>query len=548
MRPRHLQHLIRSQGAAVAPTVALSLFGLIAVGGIAFDYARMATLDTELQQAADQAALAAATQLDGKSDAISRATDAAQKLIKNNALFANDQSSDGSNVTIPTIKFYSAFTDDGDDTNDTETSKGEDAQFVKVTTNPRTARYALTPIVGVLYTNNLKGTAVAGMESAICNVPPLMMCNPAETAGNTDAYANTSWTASTGIGIRLSADATAGIGPGNFGFLDTDLTNGAGAGADELKVALSWDKFPVDCIPAAKVITKPGMMGNAVLPYINERFDIPQNGQECPKLKGNSGTCSSGTNVRKDVVSTKTGKNLCTDWQENPYPATTSEYNATTYPNNPARYEAPSSGSNLASTVTPKIMGLPRDRCHAIAGLNGVGNCVNPNTKTSPYRLGDGNWDINAYWRANYGKAYDNSLGTSPTRYDVYKSETSIPLTKLGYGGSTAYSTRQCMAQSASNPDKRRLSIAIVNCNAQNSKIQGKSSVIVAKWIDVFLVEPVLHRTRCNTPTIKGSNVNWTCADYTPDTDVYLELIGETPASTGAAGAPVRRSIPYLVQ
>jgi len=41
---------------------------LIAAGGIAFDYARLAAMDTELQQAADQAALAAVTQLDGPAD------------------------------------------------------------------------------------------------------------------------------------------------------------------------------------------------------------------------------------------------------------------------------------------------------------------------------------------------------------------------------------------------------------------------------------------------------------------------------------------------
>ena len=51
--------LSRSTSGAVAPTVALSLFALIATSGIAFDYARMAAMDTELQNAADQAALAA---------------------------------------------------------------------------------------------------------------------------------------------------------------------------------------------------------------------------------------------------------------------------------------------------------------------------------------------------------------------------------------------------------------------------------------------------------------------------------------------------------
>ena len=63
-----IKKLIRSNSGAVAPTIALSLTALVATGGIAFDYARIANLDTELQQAADQAALAAATQLDGSND------------------------------------------------------------------------------------------------------------------------------------------------------------------------------------------------------------------------------------------------------------------------------------------------------------------------------------------------------------------------------------------------------------------------------------------------------------------------------------------------
>ena len=46
--------LIADRDGAVAATVALSLFALIAVGGVAFDYARMASLDTD-SNAADQA-------------------------------------------------------------------------------------------------------------------------------------------------------------------------------------------------------------------------------------------------------------------------------------------------------------------------------------------------------------------------------------------------------------------------------------------------------------------------------------------------------------
>src|SRR5206468_11662431 len=102
------------RNAAVAPTVALSLVGLVAVGGVAFDYAHLAAMDTELQQAADQAALAAATQLDGQSGAIARATAAATNLITNRTLLAGDGTSNA--VTIPTITFCSAFDDSKTDT------------------------------------------------------------------------------------------------------------------------------------------------------------------------------------------------------------------------------------------------------------------------------------------------------------------------------------------------------------------------------------------------------------------------------------------------
>src|SRR3954452_12088002 len=106
---RTLQQLWKRTDGAVAPTVALSLVGLIAVGGIAFDYAHLAAMDTELQQAADQAAVAAATQLDARPGAIARATAAAQNLITNKTLLAGDGSSNA--VTVPTITFCSAFDD-----------------------------------------------------------------------------------------------------------------------------------------------------------------------------------------------------------------------------------------------------------------------------------------------------------------------------------------------------------------------------------------------------------------------------------------------------
>src|ERR1044071_853857 len=87
---RIVRRLAEDTGAAIAPTVALTLFALIAAGGIAFDYARVAAMDTELQSAADQAALAAASQLDGEVGTCARAAAAASQLLANRTLFSND--------------------------------------------------------------------------------------------------------------------------------------------------------------------------------------------------------------------------------------------------------------------------------------------------------------------------------------------------------------------------------------------------------------------------------------------------------------------------
>ena len=84
--------------ASVAPMVGLTLFALVGAGGIAFDYARMAALDTELQSAADQAALAGASQLDGEDQTCERAVAAARNLLANKSVMANEVAS--RNVTI----------------------------------------------------------------------------------------------------------------------------------------------------------------------------------------------------------------------------------------------------------------------------------------------------------------------------------------------------------------------------------------------------------------------------------------------------------------
>ena len=63
--------LLRDDAGAVAATYAMSLTALMVIAGVGFDYGRLAAMDSELQNGADQAALAGVTQLDGASGACS---------------------------------------------------------------------------------------------------------------------------------------------------------------------------------------------------------------------------------------------------------------------------------------------------------------------------------------------------------------------------------------------------------------------------------------------------------------------------------------------
>lgn len=556
---RAVQRLYRSERGAVAPTIALSLTGLIAIGGLAFDYARLANLDTELQDAADQAALAAASQLDQTNGSIQRATAAAQSLLTNRTLMANDANASGTAVTIPTVIFYPTKADAEADTNGfTTTTNYANAHFVRIVVAARRANYALTPIVGAFTSGNISAEAVAGLGSSTCKVPPVMICNPQETGGNTNFDASTL----IGKGLKLVSvgNGNGTWAPGNFGYLDT---GGGSSGATGLREGLGWNTAPGNCIAQTGVNTKPGA-STSVTDALNTRFDIYDSSQSCPS----GGLCQASINSRKDVsrAANANGNNSCKlhnqGWNEG---ATATAYEWGTIPTSPS--------TALPTTTTPSVMGHPRDMCHAVpSGTTGM--CTGP--------VGDGAWDRDAYFRTNYlrtvagagGAAgtrwssanWQANTGLSPSvavtasnyasRYNVYKWEianrgTTVdgvvvlgPRVVSGNGASafTAYGQPVCSnAQTppngtgqipgANTPDRRRLSVAVVNC-AANGVNGNSTNVPVQQWIEIFLVEPSINR---------GSATN--------AGDVYAEVIGVSQAGAGAtAGQVIRRDVPYLVK
>lgn len=521
--PAAVLALARCRAGAVAPTFALSLAALIAVGGLAFDYARLASLDTELQNAADHAALAAATQLDGRPGACQRAANAAGTLVRNHALFANDGSTPAIAVAHETacdatgsIRFYQdpqkAVAAAGDDT----------ARFVEVSVEARRARYALTPIVGAVGSGDITGTAFAGLASAICKVPPLMMCNPHESPGGGGSV---DVPALVGKGLLAVAAGSGGTwAPGNFGFLDL----GTGPSANDLRDAFGKAATHFQCIRTGFVDTAPGNMAD-ISAAINTRFDIYENGwaANCDGVD-----CPPAHNTVKDLVrSTGGGCGL----NSNPNSSGQQGWRPVEAPG----HYRPSPATRQDATIS--VIGHPRDICHAVSL---EGDCPGG-------RLGDGVWDRDAYFRVNHGLAstqdWQNRLRAdgvanfqSPTRHDVYQWE--LATGRLGPravgGAAAAYSAPVCGTPVGppAHPDRRATSLAVVNCIEQG--INGRTAnVRVEAWLDIFLVEPSYLRR-------DDGNAARTTADQ-----VYVEVIGPTRMAGGGGGAQVvRRDVPYLIE
>ena len=509
------------ESGAVAATYALALVPLIAIAGLGFDYARLMGMDSELQNGADQAALAAATQLDGQSGACARAANAASGMLQNQIIMAAESnlvtltSETGCDATGQ-IRFWQ----DKDKT--TAATSDANARFVEVQVDSRSVDYAWLPITGRLASGQIDGTALAGLGSAICKVPPVMMCNPDETQP-TFPIANY-----VGKGIRLiTQDGGGTYGQGVFGYLET----AAGSGASVTKELIGAREIPGDCVSTEGADIKPGLQ-LTVMDYFNTRFDIYANGLNAV-CGANNSNCPPSANSKTDFLKGG-GANQCGIVTG----SGTNGWVQGSVPYRPTSKDVPLDPT-VAANLSP--MGYPRDMCHAVSKL---GQC-------SGGKIGDGNWDRRAYFLSNSANwpsvpNYNLVFGTStPTRYQVYKYEAANAATRLksqsdvGGGSLTAHSAPVCVTPgvpvAGTLPDRRVLSVAVINCVANNVGSNTKNAPIV-KYVDVFLVEPSANRG-------SGSNA------ITEKSDVYVEVIGETSLGGGATeGQNIKKDVPYLIE
>lgn len=430
---------------------------------LAIDMSRVNNLHNDEQKGADAFALAAAAELDGNPDAITRADRAIDNLLANTTDFSTlghyTLSRNDLTVTyltgIPASDATPLSAAGVGGGHDYSTTNPALAKFAEVTVNP-TNFSTIFPASFLGGSNDLTvGTqAVAGYGSAVCDFTPLFICNPYEGDGHTlQEIVQDVGLRRRMIEMKKKGGNTAQYFPGDYGLLQTPSgANGTPAILDMIAKAK-----PETCYSSNGVSTRPGNP-TPTEDAFNVRFDMYNQ-----QMKNNKGdpNYKPGQVVIKgyEPKNGKPGANSC-----NMVPDTTS-------------------GTREA---------LPHDTC-----LD-ANNCAATGTANMDGRVGDGYWDVEGYWAVNHPSAsIPNgwSNASPPSRYEVYQYEVAHR-TDAGFWGVEDYAPG-CYTGGdlSSGPDRRLLYGAILDCNAlaaEGYKMSGQSDGLPVKAFgSFFMTQPV---------------------------------------------------------
>ena len=505
---RRVLSLGRNVQGSVALYVALGSMVFLPVAAIAIELSSLFALHTEVQQAAEAAALAAARKLDYTDDGLVAAEDAARNAVVNFQSLASDE---GNVVEIQTVTFlwalppapqtnYELYT----------TTKASDARYVRTVTEPRQHISGLLSAFISIWIGGstasaghvVVGAAVGGRTAVACRTLPLMMCNPAEPGsavaqalGGYNKFgdflkANPRWTRAQ---LRTKwIGPHASFGPGTFGLLEPTISQKNGAKGIEDELALNIPSF---CV---------ALNGASIDPDIRT---------------GQAATVVDGLNVRFDIYES--------NWK--------SEKNSADYPPAPNVTKAWDKKGGNACNVEPKnapgdaasYQALPRDPCFANPSLPICFAYEALDTYSPLYGANNG-FSLLNYFTVNHPKdvtggaiksaifnelkakeiAVNNEIGmplpptatqASPvSRYAVYRWEidkaSNIPGSQTKQGPLPKEEGRpQCNSGNIGSPDRRLLYIAVVNCQQQAEEIAAHGKVNVTEFAEGFLTEAPIH-------------------------------------------------------
>ncbi|WP_372777956.1 pilus assembly protein TadG-related protein [Litorivivens sp.] len=451
----------RQQGAFLA-IMAVLIIALLGFSALAIDVGRVLVLRSEIQNAADAAALAAAFELNTEANAIERAKLSARNALVHNSHFArvrellNDDTLpdeafvffcvigsrhdvDASDANVDLSHFCGNITPygtGGADASKYEASGDTDAHYVRVrlaasdaAADNFTLDLIFYPVIRLLGAENvitelsLEATALAGRNFYSCNTPPLAICDPFEASGQTFRDAMP-----VGGHITLKQQGSNQWTNGNFGFLEVN----GGPGGASLAEFLA-DEGLLGCVPAF-VTTQPGGVTQKAKSAINTRFGIYGNNDD------NYG---------------------------NTYSPAVSPFN---------RASAP-----VDYPPAPHVGSFPDDLTHL----------------GSDSRFGTGNWNCNAYWASTHGGA---PIACTPgvTRWDVYNYEIANGL----------LTPDMVDEHTAGTLDRRQFHVSVLSCAALGLT-GGKTSTVVFQpdgFAKIFLTAPA---TSPPNAEMYGEYIGW---------------------------------------
>ncbi|MEW6629532.1 MAG: pilus assembly protein TadG-related protein [Pseudomonadota bacterium] len=426
---------------------AIMLPVLVGLALLAIDMSRANGLHNDMQKGADAYALAAAAELDGNPDAITRANSAIANLLTTNSTLFSTSGSHTLTTADITVTYLTgipasdtiALSAAGLDSNNVNwaTTDPKAAKFAEVTVNS-TAFATIFPasFVGGSNGMNLQTQAVAGFTNALCQFTPMFICNPYTSIGALQTAL--SGTSKPMIWLKeQQGGASAQYGPGNYGFLSSPEGDKSTGTITEMFAVTN----PPACYGQNGVTTRPGNIP-PVDAGINTRFDMFSNGGP---YKTDPTVNPPAPNVRKGMAVKNAGKNNCS-------------------------YSAPSNGQ------ASNYKALPRDNCFY------TGACAQAGV------LGNGTWDFTGYWNVNHPGASTSgvltSCGSSPSRYCVYKYEIANPTLASGPEATAP----QCNT-TTQGADRRLLYVAVIDCVANTVKGGGQTLPVQA-FASVFVTEP----------------------------------------------------------
>ena len=250
----------RERGSILA-TSAIGMLSILLAVGLGVDISRFYLVKTELQNAADAAALAAVSALNTAPIGITRATDRAVAAM-------NHYDFNNTNVAFPRSNVLFAVNLEGPYMSEgSAAGQAANIRFVKVTTPASPIGvYFSASVLG--NSKNITATATAGFSvplNMFCNFLPVSVIDYGTPIAPGSTY---TFRASTGTSVT----------PGNYQILAVageggkDVRVGLAAGVD--KCASPGEIYQVD--------TKPGLTAGAVRQGLNTRFDEYQTSQVNP--------------------------------------------------------------------------------------------------------------------------------------------------------------------------------------------------------------------------------------------------------------------------